>query len=203
MPYSQFTTIGLVKKAFGIQTVEGSRFLPDIDPIIPTDTLTNYLRETIPLAIAVSTEKVRSEGIIMPILIEVRSILQSRVSLFSGEEFNVDESVGLNGVCDFLISGSQEQMDIEFPVLMLVEAKKGDLKVGIGQCIAEMIAAQRFNQIQENRSAVVYGVVTNGTLWRFLKLTDQTVEIDFTDYTLPPPDKVLGFLLWMIQDVIP
>jgi len=132
-------------------------------------------------------------------LVEVRSILHKQVSLFSGEEFNVDESVGLNGVCDFLFSGSPEQMEIEVPVLMLVEAKKGDLKVGIGQCVAEMIAALRFNQEKGGSIKVVYGSVTNGTSWRFLRLADQTVEIDFMDYSVPPPDQVLGFLVWIIQ----
>jgi hypothetical protein len=200
MPYSQFTTIGKVKQAFGIEVVEGKRFLPEVEPITPSDTLLNYLEQTLPLAIAVSTEKARSEGIIAPILVEVRSILNKRVSLFSGEEFNVDESVGLNGVCDFLFSGSSEQMEIEAPVLILVEAKKGDLKVGIGQCVAEMIAAQRFNKDKGGLIKVIYGSVTNGTSWRFMRLVDLTVEIDFMDYSVPPPDQVLGFLVWMIQN---
>jgi hypothetical protein len=200
MPYSQFTTIGKVKQAFGIKTVEGKRFLPEVEPIAPSETLVNYLDQTLPVAIAVSTEKARSEGIIAPILMEVRSILHKQVSVFSGEEFNVDESVGLNGVCDFLLSGSPEQMEIEVPVLMLVEAKKGDLKVGIGQCVAEMIAAQRFNQDKGDLIKVIYGSVTNGTSWRFLSLVGQTVEIDFMDYSVPPSDQVLGFLVWMIQN---
>ena len=64
MPYSQFTTIGKVKQAFGIKTVEGKRFLPEVEMIAPSQTLLNYLDQTLPIAIAVSTEKARSEGII-------------------------------------------------------------------------------------------------------------------------------------------
>ncbi len=79
---------------------------------------------------------------------EVRKILKQRISFFSGEEFNVDESVGLNGTCDFSLSRSRELIDIEAPVFILVEAKKGDLKSGLVQCAAEMVAAQRFNQKQ-------------------------------------------------------
>jgi len=119
-------------------------------------------------------------------LIEVRRLLERRISLFSGEEFNVDESLGLNGVCDFLVSGSPEQMEIEAPVIVLVEAKKGDLKVGVGQCIAEMIAAQRFNQTKRSASGSIYGCITSGTQWRFMRIIGQTVEIDLEDYGLNP-----------------
>jgi hypothetical protein len=62
--------------------------------------------------------------------------------MFSGEEFNVDADRGLNGVCDFLIRQSAEQLVLEAPVIVLVEAKQADLKLGLGQCMAEMIAAQ-------------------------------------------------------------
>jgi len=51
------------------------------------------------LAIA-DTEKARSEVVINPVLLEVRRILNQQISVFSGEEFNVDEA-GLNA---FVIS---------------------------------------------------------------------------------------------------
>jgi hypothetical protein len=82
---------------------------------------------------------------------------------------------------------------------MLVEAKKEDLKPALGQCLAEMVAAQRFNASQNQDITTIYGVVTSGTVWRFLKLEGQVVSIDFTDYALPPADQVLGVLLWMLR----
>ncbi|MFP4124904.1 MAG: hypothetical protein ACLFWI_28670, partial [Coleofasciculus sp.] len=100
MPYSQFTTIGKAKEAFNLTTAEGIHFLPDVEPIQPSPTLVSFLEESLPLA-ASASEKARSEGIIYPVLLEVRRILQRRVSLFSGEDFTVDESLGLNGRCDF------------------------------------------------------------------------------------------------------
>ena len=202
MPYSQFTTITKVKEAFGITTVEGSRFFPDVEPVTPSNTLLDYLAESVPLAVAASTEKFRSEAIITPVLIEVRRILDRRISLFSGEEFNVDESVGLNGVCDFLISGSTEQMAVEAPVIVLLEAKKGDLRLGVGQCIAEMIAAQRFNQTSLKDVSAIYGCITTGTVWRFMRLIGQTVEVDLEDYQLTPVSQIIGFFIWMIKDAI-
>ncbi|KYC43277.1 hypothetical protein WA1_14395 [Scytonema hofmannii PCC 7110] len=198
MPYSQFT-IDKVKQDFRLTIVEGIRFFPDsLAPVTPSSRLQGIL-EDLPWAIAVDTEKARSEVIINPMLLEVRRIFNQEISVFSGEEFNVDTSVGLNGVCDFLISRSPEQLTVEAPAIVIVEAKKSDLKSGLGQCIAEMIAAQRFNEARGQTLKTVYGCVSSGTQWRFLKLEEQTVTIDLMDYPLPPLESILGFLVWMVK----
>lgn len=118
---------------------------------------------------------------------------------FSREEFNVEPEVGLAGFCDFLIGLSPEQLFIEAPAVVIVEAKKENLKGGLGQCIAEMIAAQRFNAKYEKPIATIYGSVTSGNLWTFLKLEDSTVTIDLTEYLISPVEQVLGILVWMIS----
>lgn len=197
MSYSDFT-LRKVKQTFGINTIENQKFLPEIQPIAASATLTDFLTESLPLAIATGSEKARSELIISPVLLEVRKILQRKISLFSGTDFTVDSALGLNGVCDFVLSLSAEQLEVEAPAVMIVEAKKSDLNLGIGQCIAEMIAAQKFNEINNQPIPTIYGSVTNGTVWRFLQLTEQTVTIDFTDYPLPPVDVILGILVWMV-----
>ncbi len=74
--------------------------------------------------------------IISPILLEVRRKLNYKISLFSGIDFNVDNTRGLNGFCDFLISLSPEQLFIRAPVITLVETKNENLKSCLGQCIA-------------------------------------------------------------------
>lgn len=199
MPYSQFTTISKVKEAFNLTTAEGIRFLPEIDPIQPSSILSAVLEENLPLAVATGSEKAKSELIISPVLVEVRRILNRQVSLFSGEDFNVDESLGLNGRCDFLISHSPELLAIEAPAIIIVEAKQADLKSGIGQCVAEMVAAQKFNIAKQKPLPTIYGVLTNGNQWQFLKLETTIVTIDFTIYPLPPVEKILAFLVWMIQ----
>ncbi|MDJ0732976.1 MAG: hypothetical protein QNJ47_02650 [Nostocaceae cyanobacterium] len=198
MPYSEFT-IRKIKKAFDLTTVEDGRFLPEINPISPSNTLADFLSESLPLAIATGSEKARSELIISPVLLEVRKILHREISLFSGADFTVDPALGLSGVCDFLLSRSPEQLEIEAPVLVIVKAKKADLNVGIGQCIAEMVAALKFNEINNQHISTVYGSVSNGTAWRFMKLEDKTVTIDLTDYPLPPVEQILGILVWMMQ----
>jgi hypothetical protein len=139
-----------------------------MEAVTPSFRLEGIL-EDLSWAFAVDTEKARSEVIINPVLLEVRRIFNQQISVFSGEEFNVDASIGLNGVCDFLISRSPEQLTVEAPAIVIVEAKKSDLKSGLGQCIAEMVAAQRFNEAKGKTITAVYGTVTSGTQWRFLK----------------------------------
>jgi hypothetical protein len=119
------------------------------------------------------------------------------ISVFSGEEFNVDVDRGLNGICDFLIGQSAEQLVLEAPVIVLVEAKKADLKLGLGQCMAEMIAAQQFNQQQGRSISVVFGVITSGTQWRFMQLEGNVITLDLEDYSLQPIEQILAILVWM------
>lgn len=197
MPYSQFNTLAKALKAFTL-SVQEQRFLPPVSPIEPSAMLQGFLNETLPAA-ASGSEKIRSEGIIYPALIEVRRVLDRQVSVFSGEDFTVDESQGLNGLVDFLVSRSPIISTIQTPVAVIVEAKKGDITTGLGQCVAEMVAAQIFNQQNDQSISTLYGSVSNGTLWRFLKLEAQTVTIDLTDYPLPPVDQILGFLVWMLR----
>ncbi|KMW70737.1 MAG: hypothetical protein WAN66_04800 [Limnoraphis robusta] len=82
MPYSQFNTITKVKEAFNLTSVEGIRFLPDIEPIQPSPVLKSLLETNIPWAIATSTEKARSEAIINSVLLEVRRIFNQEISVF-------------------------------------------------------------------------------------------------------------------------
>jgi hypothetical protein len=200
MSYSQFTTIRKVREAFKLTIVEGDRFIPTLDPISPSNLLAETLKETLPLVATSGSEKARSEGIIYPVLLEIRRLLNRQVSLFSGEEFTVEESEGLNGICDFLMTRSTEVLEIEAPAIVIVEAKKTDLKTGFGQCIAEMVAAQRFNQTKDSLISTIFGSVSNGIQWQFLKLEQQTVTIDLTVYPLPPVEQILSFFVWMIKN---
>jgi hypothetical protein len=199
MSYSQFTTIAKVRDAFGLKIVEGPAFLGQLPVIQPSTGLLDYLQETLPIVATSGSEKARSEGIIYPVLLEARRLLDRQVSLFSGEDFTVDESQGLNGVCDFLMTRSTQVLEIEAPAIVIIEAKKTDLKSGFGQCIAEMVAAQRFNQAQGRPIETIYGIISNGLQWQFLKIEGTVVSIDLAVYALPPVDRVLGAIVWMLN----
>ncbi|MBW4505733.1 MAG: hypothetical protein KME64_04385 [Scytonematopsis contorta HA4267-MV1] len=132
--------------------------------------------------------------IITPILLEVRRKANYEISLFSGSDFNVDAERGLNGFCDFIISRSKEQLIINAPVIIIVEAKNENIKGGLGQCAAAMLAAQLFNQQEENEIKTIYGAVTTGDIWKFMKLEESNLFIDLNNYYIREISKILGVL---------
>lgn len=198
MAYSDFT-LRRAKQDFNLTIVEQPTFLSEIEPISPSPALANFLNKYLPLALALNTEKARSEMLICPILLEVKEIVNQDISLFSGNDFTVDPSVGLNGVCDFLFSRSSEQLFIDAPAVIVVEAKREDLNGGLGQCAASMIAAQRFNDQSSKSIPTIYGTLTTGDRWKFIKLENQTVTIDLLEYVIPPVEKIIGILVNMIR----
>ncbi|MBD2136738.1 hypothetical protein H6F32_03835 [Anabaena sp. FACHB-1237] len=198
MAYSDFKLSEIIQK-FELTLNEVSGLFADVSEEEPSDLLTIILKENVDLANSINTEKARSEMIISPILLEVRRKLNNQISLFSGVDFNVDNQQGLNGFCDFLISLSKEQLFIRAPVITLVESKNENLKSGLAQCIAEMLAAQLFNQQKQNPIKIIYGAVTIGTIWQFLKLENKIISIDLTEYYIKDVKKILGILISAIK----
>lgn len=198
MAYSDFS-LSFVKKAFQLQLIEQVDLFEPASDLNPSPFLMATLKENLPVALASNTEKSRSEMIITPILMDLRKQFANHISIFSGINFTVDPSQGLNGNCDFLISYSQGILLLTAPIITLVEAKKEDLNSGLGQCIAEMIAAQRFNEQEGNNITEIYGVVTSGTIWKFLKLVGNQVFLDLTEYYLDNLSKILGILAIAIK----
>ncbi|UXE63406.1 MAG: hypothetical protein KA717_12695 [Woronichinia naegeliana WA131] len=166
MFYSDFS-LSSVRKIFQLKLIEKADLFVDCSELQPSSLLSEILKENLSLALASNTEKSRSEMLIAPILIDLSRQCFNRIGIFSGVNFSVDTSQGLNGNCDFLISYSENLLLITAPIITLVEAKKEDLNGGLGQCIAEMIAAQYFNQREENEIKEIYGVVTS---WHWYRL---------------------------------
>jgi hypothetical protein len=197
MAYSDFT-LHDIKRQFHCIIDETTELFASAGEVQGSPWLHETLRETLPLALAVHTEKSRSELLIAPILVELRKLAQHQVSLFSGIDFSVDPGQGLNGVCDFMVSQSPEQLFVSAPVLIIVEAKNENIKGGLAQCIAAMIAARLFNDREGSVVAAVYGAVTTGTNWRFLKLESGTVYIDQREYYIDRVEKILGILVSIV-----
>src|SRR4028118_44501 len=149
MSYSEFSLDKAVK-TFKLITSERVNLFAETAEVEGSNILTQTLQYNVPLALAMNTEKARSELIIAPILLELRRQLQDQISLFSGTEFNIAPELGLNGICDFLISKDPELLFIRSPVVALVEAKKENINSGLGQCVAEMVAAKLFNEQEGN-----------------------------------------------------
>lgn len=198
MAYSNFTLEDVLKQ-FHLRTVETAGIFADIEAVAPSTLLTTVLERNVPLAFAIGTEKAKSELIVAAVLVELREHFEQRISFFSGIDFNVDTEEGLTGVCDFLVSLSPGQFYLEAPALILVEAKRDDLTVGLGQCVAEMVAAQRFNAEEGNNIPCIYGAITSGIDWLFLKLEGPKLYIDMAAYQISQCDKILGILSSMVE----
>jgi len=197
MAYSDFD-LKKAKQDLGVNLIETPNLFATIASISVPVALQDMMVENIPLARAINTEKARSELLIAPILVAIRKLMGHQISLFSGVEFNVDKEKGLNGFCDFILSASAEQLLLSSPIVTVVEAKNENIIGGLGQCIAAMVAAQLFNQAETQPRETIYGVVTTGTMWKFLKITGQDVSIDLDDYPIEALNKILGILSVMV-----
>ena len=196
MPYSNFSFDQI--KQLGIKIERKVGIFSDMDAAeVPESFYREMLEDIVPLALSNNTEKARSELIISPVLLQLRRIENKKISLFSGIDFNVDEEKGLKGACDFIISLSDEQLFLDAPVIALVEAKKENIIQGVPQCIAEMKAAQIFNERRKSGIDTVFGVVTTGIHWQFLRLVDNLVSLDLDQYYIKELGKILGILHFM------
>lgn len=192
MSYSDFKTPEEAITRLNLQIEAVDLFLT-VEPIQPSERLLADM-DNISLASNISTEKARNELIVSPVLLELRRLFNNKIGYFSGRTFNVSPEDGLNGECDFLLSSNPNQVVIQLPVLTIVEAKNADITLGLGQCIAQMVAASRFNDQRGNPTRVLGGVTT-GTNWKFLLLNALELSIDLSEYSLPSQlPQVIGIL---------
>jgi hypothetical protein len=179
---------------FALTEVRNRDLFLDVKPIEPGEFLRKWLDTFAPVALGVNSEKARSEYIITPMLAEVKLRVGDSVNVLPGVTFDVDKAQGLAGFCDFLIARSPEIYYVQGPVLAVVEAKKEDLVAGLGQCVAEMVAIRLFNDREGTPIPAVFGCVTSGNIWRFLKLEGSNLFIDLPEYYLRNAGKILGIL---------
>lgn len=194
MSYSDFKRIEQVVAKLELTVEDIPHLFGDIESIEPSQRLKETLDETLDLASSISTEKARSELVITPILLEVRRSFKNKIGYFSGNTFNIDESKSLTAACDFLLSASSNQSLVTAPVLTIVEAKDNDISIGLGQCVAQMLAAQMFNTRKGLEMQSIYGAVSTGTNWKFLVLQGNLVKIDLTEYFITQLNHILGIL---------
>ncbi len=198
MSYSDFT-LKKVKQELGITILEESDLFSELEGIEISDYLSTTLKYNVPLAMALGTEKARSELVIANVLLEVRKKLHNQVSFFSGIHLEVDKKKSLTGFCDFILSQSSEQFYMSCPIVMVVEAKNESITSGLGQCIAEMYASSLFNDKEGAHLPVIYGVVTTGSTWKFLQYENGKAYIDLPEYYIADVNKIMGILVSMVK----
>jgi hypothetical protein len=184
-----------VQRDFGL-TMDTNRSLFDAVQAIPISSgLAHFWDNVLPLGLSLITEKARSELLVAPLLAEVWHRSRRQVAVLSGVPLIVDEAVGLTGICDFLLCLSSNLYFVSAPVLVALEARQDSIPDGLGQCAAEMLAARRFNQRANKPLDPVYGCVTTGANWKFLRLAGGHLDIDIDEYSITQPDRIFGVLL--------
>ena len=195
MSYKKFT-LEKLKSQFEIE-IQKQPLFTDIELIEQSA----WLQETLNLAkiIPLNSEKAKSELIIMPILAESMKRNREIISLYSGVFMNADDKQGLNGECDFVFSRKPHSYFLESPVFALVEAKNDNIDYGMAQCIAQMLGAVIFNQNHETTTPCIYGCVTTGDDWHFIKLENNLILIDDKRYYLDNVERLLGIFQHIIN----
>ncbi len=188
MAYGDFTLEQLEEKFNLINRVE--KLFSNIIPVQSSKRLNEDLAEAAELP--TRTEKYKSEAIVFPVLKELRRSNQAFFTIYSGESLNVDVKKGLKGECDFILSKELGTYTISYPIMQILEAKKGDIDLGIPQCAAQMLGAKLFNEHKGTPLEIVYGCVTTGRDWKFLRLSDNKVYIDSDTYSLQNLEELLG-----------
>jgi hypothetical protein len=193
--YSDFTVDNL-RKTFGI-AIKQKRLFEAVEPLEVTPWLEASLDKGMKLALI--SEKARSELIVVPILLTSRELTNERFYFYSGARFDVDRDKGLSGECDFILTYTDPSPTIQSPIITMVEAKKNDIDEGLGQCGAQMVAARIFNQNEGSGIETIFGCVTTGEIWQYLKLEDSIIYIDSVRYYIDNVGQILGVLQKIID----
>ena len=123
----------------------------------------------------------RCEAVIFPVLREVYKGYAEHYALWIRKAIAYDEV--LSGTPDYFISTRSElgKLVVGTPLIMLVEAKKNDFEQGWGQCLSELVAAQKINAEPD---IPVYGIVSDGTWWQFGRLVGDAFTQNRTSFSV-------------------
>lgn len=196
MNYNKFS-FDRIKRRFNLNEVQKDLF-EGITAIEPSE----WLKETMEITadLPIKTEKARTEFILMPILLELRKRTNRMFTIYSGEYFNVEPREGLAGPSDIILSMGAESYSISSPVMSIVQAYKNNLDLGLGKCVAQMIAADIFNEREDNQITTIYGCVTTGEQWLFLRLEGDTIQIHPHRFFLNELTDIIGMFQEMLDN---
>ncbi|MCI5138412.1 MAG: hypothetical protein D3922_08345 [Candidatus Electrothrix sp. AR1] len=189
MSFSEFKNISEVQALYKIKYEEGL-FLSGAEqmPSLAFMEDFEFSKENIDIF---TSESSRSEIIISPLLREMYKKHCEKYSFWIQKGISFDEV--LTGTPDYMFSkkSSLGKTVLEVPLVIIVEAKKNDFEQGWGQCLAELVAAQKIN---EDAERPVYGVVTDGNLWQFGRLRRDVFTRNTENFTVDHIAKLYGAL---------
>lgn len=194
MSFSAYKTIGDTIKAFQILYTEADFIIETVFQI------SDYFREDLQLmmrdGVVDNSEFAICENLIYPVLKEVWKVYRSKFILWSHQSLNCDAD--LSGFPEYILARRSPLGKVVFdkPYLILVEAKQDNFEAAWGQCIAEMVAAQRLN---DDARLIVFGITSNGNFWQFGKLAANTFTRNNTFYTVQDLDKLFAAVNYLFQ----
>jgi hypothetical protein len=197
MAFSDFAYPAVLRQ-LGLTLGPSVELFPAVQAVPLGSALTAALPVGTRLGAAAHTEFSRAVWMVGPVLADVWSRYGGSVCLIGGAEFAADPRAGLNGWCDFLICRAPQQSVIFAPVLSVFEANRDSIPDGLGQCIAGMVGAQRFNARTNQAIDPTYGCVTTGSVWKFLRLSGTALTIDANEYALAQADRIVGVLTHIV-----
>ena len=194
MSFSNYKTISTVLKEFNVTYTEAN-FMEEVAFNIPQsfrDDLSFVMRE----GVVDNSEYAICENLIYPVLKEVWKIYSDKFTLWSHQSLNYNQN--LSGFPEYILAKRSPLGKIVFdqPYFLLVEAKQDKFEEGWGQCLAEMIAAQKLN---ENRSITIYGIVSNGKIWEFGKLKENVFIKNENLYTIQRLEQLFAIINYIFQ----
>ena len=194
MSFSNYKTISTVLKEFNVTYTEAN-FMEELAFNIPQsfrDDLSFVMRE----GVVDNSEYAICENLIYPVLKEVWKIYSDKFTLWSHQSLNYNQN--LSGFPEYILAKRSPLGKIVFdqPYFLLVEAKQDKFEEGWGQCLAEMIAAQKLN---ENRSITIYGIVSNGKIWEFGKLKENVFIKNENLYTIQRLEQLFAIINYIFQ----
>ncbi len=194
MSFSHYKTIGEVLKQFLI-TYREDNFIEEVSFNI-SDYFKQDLEIVIKDGVVDSSEYAICENLIYPVLKEVWKVYKEYFVLWSHHSFNYDEK--LNGFPEYILAQRSPLGKLVFdkPYLVIVEAKKDNFEQGWSQCLAEMIAAKKFN---EQLEVVVFGLVSNGDRWQFGKLEKDIFTKNKRFYSIQQLEELFAAVNYIYQ----
>lgn len=187
MSFSDYQSLEETLKEFQITYTEAN-FITGIEfPI------SDYFRQDLQLLLedgAVdASEYAICENLVYPVLKEVWKNYRKKFTLWSHRYLNYNAN--LSGFPEYILARRSPLGKVVFdkPFFVLVEAKQDNFDAAWGQCLAEMVAAQRLN---DNPKLTIFGITSNGDRWQFGKLEANFFTLNSIFYTIQELDKLFA-----------
>ena len=196
MAFQHYKSIAQVQKAYNIRYQE-SDFIMVSPAIIPEHFLSEFEFNIKNLDVF-SSEGSRCEFIILPVLREAYKNHVEQFVLWVQKPIRYDKS--LNGIPDYMVSKRSKlgKTILEHPLVMITEAKKNDFEQGWGQCLAELVAAQKLN---DNDDLTIYGIVTDAKTWEFGKLQRDVFTKNMDNFSISQMEMLMGALNFLFVQI--